>query len=143
MNAPRGQEHIEDGTSVLACLEMACSNLGKRNTPQIARFERVLVSDNWYRTAGELRLAIKDGDAWRELGLPGMLKLELKRLLKPRHDPINCGRWTKMFDEASDSWYYYGKNDAISCDDTLGSRLRARALTSPMRVGATLCGQIM
>mmetsp|Transcript_759 Transcript_759/g.1148 ORF Transcript_759/g.1148 Transcript_759/m.1148 type:complete len:240 (+) Transcript_759:270-989(+) len=47
-----------------------------------------LISTEWFETAGDLRCALEDGDAWEWLKIPGALKLQMKKALLRKTSPV-------------------------------------------------------
>ena len=71
---------MDASTSTRAVLEPIASSLGAKPS-QVDAFVAHIEDEHWYRTAGDLRDALRDGDAWAALEIPGRLKLALKRAL--------------------------------------------------------------
>lgn len=71
------------GESARDIVEMACDRLQHRDYSEemLLGFEEIL-SNDWFDSADDLRIAILDGDAWSSIKLPGRLKLEMKRVMR-------------------------------------------------------------
>jgi len=107
----------------------------------LAEIADYLIQTEWFETAGDLRVALEDGEAWEWLKIPGALKLQMKKILLPpkpfpppppqlHYPQQNLAadsselpeHWTKEWSAENQAYYYYNTKTGDSSWDAPHNR---------------------